>query len=155
MAIPRFNATMRNLEYRLRKFKDDLPVLLPRIIKELEPEIVSTIADEQLYAEGINGGGVEIASYRPYAESTIRRKIRKGQPTDRVTLRDTGAFHKEMHVVFDEEGFYITSENFKTPFLVSRYGPKIFRLTDENFTRIVRERVRKELVKRLKESIKG
>ncbi|RKZ99996.1 MAG: hypothetical protein DRQ47_10150 [Gammaproteobacteria bacterium] len=29
----------------------------------------------------------------PYARSTKKRKIRKGQPTNRVTLKDVGDFH--------------------------------------------------------------
>lgn len=154
MAIKRYNATLRNLEYRLRKFKDSLPMLLEDIIRDKEDVIVSAIADDQLYRRGINGKGIKIMDYMPYTSKTIEIKNKKGQPTTRVTLRDTGAFHESMHVVFDSEGFYITSSDEKTPELVEKYGEEIFRLTDKNFTRIIRSHIRKELIKRLKRAIK-
>lgn len=154
MAVKRYNATLRNLEYRLRAFKDNLPIYLEDIIRDKEDVIVSAIADDQLYRRGINGRGEKIMSYMPYTAKTIQNKKRKGQPTTRVTLRDTGAFHKSMFVVFDSEGFYITASDEKTEKLIKKYGEEIFRLTDKNFTRIIQSHIRKELVKRLKRAIK-
>lgn len=154
MAIKRYNASIRNLEYCLRAFKDSLPVMLEDIVRDKEDVIVSAIADAQLYRRGINGRGEKIMSYAPYAASTIKKKKKKGQPTTRVTLRDTGAFHESMYVVFDSEGFYITSDDEKTKYLTKKYGKEIFRLTDENFNRILRSHIRKELAKRLKRAIK-
>ena len=154
MAVKRYNATLRNLEYRLRAFKDNLPMYLEDIIHDKEDVIVSAIADDQLYRRGINGRGEKIMSYMPYTAKTIQNKKKKGQPTTRVTLRDTGAFHKSMFVVFDSEGFYVTASDEKTGKLVKKYGEGIFRLTDKNFTRIVRSHIRKELVKRLKRAIR-
>ena len=154
MAIKRYNATLRNLEYRLRAFKDSLPMLLEDIVRDKEDVIVSAIANNQLYRRGINGKGEKIMDYMPYTARTIKSKKRKGQPTTRVTLRDTGAFHKSMYVVFDSEGFYITASDEKTQDLVEKYGEEIFRLTDKNFTRIIRSHIRKELVRRLKRAIR-
>jgi hypothetical protein len=154
MAVKRYNTTLRNLEYRLRAFKDSLPILLEDIIRDKEDVIVSAIADDQLYRRGINGRGEKIMDYMPYAPKTIKNKKRKGQPTTRVTLRDTGEFHNSMFVVFDSEGFYITASDEKTQYLVEKYGEEIFRLTDKNFTRIIRSHIRKELVKRLKRVIR-
>lgn len=154
MAIKRYNATLRNLEYRLRAFKDNLPMLLEDIVRDKEDVIVSAIADDQLYRRGINGKSEKIMDYMPYTARTIKNKKRKGQPTTRVTLRDTGAFHESMYVVFDSEGFYITASDEKTQDLVEKYGEEIFRLTDKNFTRIIRSHIRKELVKRLKQAIR-
>lgn len=155
MAIKRYNATLRNLEYRLRAFKDSLPTMLGDIVRDKESVIVSAVANDQLYRRGVDGRDIKIMSYRPYAARTIQIKKRKGQPTTRVTLRDTGAFHKSMYVVFDSEGFYVTSDDKKTVWLTRRYGETIFRLTDKNLTRILRSHVRKELVRRLKKTIKS
>lgn len=154
MAVKRYNATLRNLEYRLRAFKDNLPMYLEDIIRDKEDVIVSAIADDQLYRRGINGRGEKIMDYMPYTAKTVQNKKKKGQPTTRVTLRDTGAFHKSMFVVFDSEGFYVTASDKKTEELVKKYGEEVFRLTDKNFTRIVRSHIRKELVKRLKRAIR-
>ena len=151
--INRYNAAMRNLEYRLRKFKDSLPDILSDVIWANRDLIVSTIAETQLYEQGINGRGQEIMSYRPYKPSTIERKRKKGQPTTRVTLRDTGKFHGSMFLVVDDEGFYITSDDEKTKYLIKKYGEEIFRLTNENFNKILRENIRRELKERLQETI--
>lgn len=149
--VKRYNTSIRNLEYRLRKFKDSLPNLLEAIIRDNEDVIVSAIADNQLYHRGINGRGEKIMSYAPYAASTIKKKKKKGQPTTRVTLRDTGAFHEAMHIVYDKDGFYITSSDKKTEWLVPKYREEIFRLTDDNFNRILKNHIKKELVKRIKQ----
>lgn len=154
MSVKRYNASIRNLTYKLRAFRDSLPTYLESIIKSKEDVIISAIANNQLYRRGITGTGQKIMDYQPYAPSTIRRKKRKGQPTTRVTLRDTGNFHRSMYVVYDSEGFYVTSDNKATPFLVKRYGDKIFRLTDENLSRILRSHIRKELTKKLKKIVK-
>ena len=154
MAIKRYNATLRNLEYRLRAFKDSLPMLLEDVVRSKEDVIVSAIANDQLYRRGINGKGEKIMDYMPYTAKSIKNKRKKGQPTTRVTLRDTGAFHESMFVVFDSEGFYITASDEKTQDLVEKYGKEIFRLTNKNFTRIIRSHIRKELTKRLKRAIR-
>ena len=154
MAIKRYNATLRNLEYRLRAFKDSLPMLLEDVVRSKEDVIVSAIANDQLYRRGINGKGEKIMDYMPYTAKTIKNKRKKGQPTTRVTLRDTGAFHESMFVVFDSEGFSITASDEKTQDLVEKYGKEIFRLTNKNFTRIIRSHIRKELTKRLKRAIR-
>lgn len=154
MAVKRYNASLRNLEYRLRAFKDDLPRVLEDAVRAKEEVIVSAIADDQLYRRGIDGKGVKIMDYQPYTATTVKIKRRKGQPTTRVTLRDTGAFHKSMFLVFDSEGFYVTSSDNKTQELVSKYGETIFRLTNSNFNRILRVHVRREIVKRLKKAIR-
>ena len=153
MAKNYYNATLRNLEYRLRKFKDELPLYLEDIIRSKEDVIVDAIRNDQLYRRGINGEGVKIMDYAPYAPSTIKRKRRLGQPTTRVTLRDSGKFHESMYLELDSEGFRIVTDDQKAKFLVSRYGANIFRLTNENFNRIVKSHIRKELIRKLKLTI--
>lgn len=72
-----------------------------RILREayqsVSPEIEETIRT-RLYVKGTRGDDSKIltrnpAPGEPYAASTIKRKQRKGQPTDRVTLKDTGDFY--------------------------------------------------------------
>ena len=155
MAIRKNNITLRNLENRLRAFKEYLPEFLEASVRSQEQAIVSAVTDSQLFREGINGLGVKIKDYRPYTLRTIKKKARKGQPTDRVTLRDTGKFHESMFIVFDSEGFYITSNDEKAKWIVKRYGEAIYRLTDQNLTRIVKNNIREELIKRIKQAIKG
>lgn len=149
-----YNMTLRNLEYRLRKFRDYLPELLQEAVREKEDVIVSAITDDQLYRRGITGTGEKIMNYRPYTARTKARKLRKGQPATRVTLRDSGAFHQGMGIVYEEEGFRVTSKDYKTKWLVNRYGPEIFRLTDDNLNRILRVHVRRYIEKQVRQIIR-
>lgn len=153
--IRKYIASIRNLEYRLRAFKDFLPDILEDIIRKKEDVIVSAIANDQLYCRGINGKGQKIMDYAPYTARTIANKIRKHQPHTRVTLRDTGSFHENMHIVFEPDGFYVTSSDTKTDWLTKKYRLEIFRLTNENFNRLLKSHIRKELVKHAKQKIKG
>src|SRR5574344_2026493 len=88
-----YNASIRNLVYRLRKFKDILSEELKDEIMKHEDVIVQMVARDQLYEQGVEGRGISIMDYQPYTARTIKIKQKKGQPYDRVTLRDTGEFH--------------------------------------------------------------
>ena len=107
----------------------------------------------QLNDHGVNSLGIRIDTYAPYSPYTVRVKTEKGQPTDRVTLRDTGEFHKSFEVVIDPTGFYITATDSKTNELVDKYGEKIFGLIPENKSELLHQylypsvlgQIRKEL----------
>lgn len=150
-----FNTSLKNLNNRLRKFKSILSQELENIILDNESVIVEMITQQQLYEQGIEGRGIEISSYAPYAESTIRKKIKKGQPTNRVTLKDTGDFYKSLKIEFDDKGFYITSNDFKSPYLLKKYGLTIFKLTDENLKTLINRYVRPALTVKLKEYLQN
>ena len=94
---------------------------------------------EQLYEYGINSLGISIDTYAPYSPYTIKVKNEKGQPTDRVTLRDTGAFHKSFEVVVGPVDFYITATDYKTDMLIEKYGEKIFGLIPQNKTELAQK----------------
>ena len=141
--------------YRLRKFKAILDEELRNEILRREDVIVKMVAEGQLYDKGIEGRGIKISDYMPYAEITKKRKLKKGQPIDRVTLRDTGEFHNSLHVEFDDEGFYVTSGDDKAKYLLDRYGKTIFRLSNENLNTLLREYVRPSLTDKLKNYIEG
>ena len=69
-----------------------------------------------------------------YTPITKAIKSRKGQPIDRVTLKDTGAFYKSIvaDVLSDEIQIYATDK--KTQKLVDKYdeGDKLFGLNNES-----------------------
>lgn len=148
-----YNASIRNLVYRLRKFKEILSEELKNEIMKHEDIIVQMVTQDQLYEQGIEGRGISIMSYQPYTAKTIRIKQKKGQPYDRVTLRDTGEFYSSLHVEFDDKGFYVTSTDDKAKYLLERYGKTIFRLTNENFSELLRNYIRPSLKEKLKERL--
>lgn len=96
---------------------------------------------EQLNDKGITSQGEEIFSYAPYTPYTIRKKQKKGQPTDRVTLRDTGKFQAGFRLVVTQGSYRVTSDDHKTESLVAKYGPYIFGLTAENRSRLIFEKL--------------
>lgn len=133
-----FQTTIKNLIWRLRSIKE--PGVLESIrqaISENEQFILDLVREDQLYDYGINGRNVSIDAYAPYTMNTVRIKTDKRQPTDRVTLCDTGDFYKSMNIVFTAKGFYIEAHTSYVPDLMEKYGTEVLRLTDENFTHVL------------------
>lgn len=67
-----------------------------------------------------------------YAEATIKAKQKKGQPTDRVTLKDTSSFQSDIFADPRSDGFYIGSADQKSAMLQENYTNKIFGLADNS-----------------------
>lgn len=126
------------------------------IQKEVRESIIQTeqsVADfnrQQLFA-GIRATGTDITpAYAPY---TVLIKDQKGQPTDRVTLKDTGQFYENIFVDVNSETFEIDSNDPKSDSLKKKYGNRIFGLTDESrgeyvqyhFFPALRDRITKNL----------
>ena len=149
-----FNLSLRNLIYRLRKYKNILDDELKGEIMRNKEVILKMITEEQLYNLGIEGRGIEISSYQPYTANTIQRKRKKSQPYDRVTLKDTGKFYSSLDIQFDDSGFYVTSSDEKANILLKRYGKTIFRLTDENLKVLLNDYIRPSLKEKFKAYIK-
>ena len=150
-----FNTSLRNLIYRLRKYREILDSELKEEIMRNKDVIINMIITEQLYNLGIEGRGIEIWSYQPYTASTIRRKHKKGQPYDRVTLKDTGKFYASLDIVFDDNGFYVTSSDSKAQGLLEKYGKTIFRLTNENLKTLLNDYIRPSLKEKFKAYIQN
>lgn len=127
--------SLRNLAYRLRRYKDHIPTTIERLIEEQADFIVGCI--RQQLSEGEDGKKVELAMIRPYALSTVFLKLSKGQEASRVTLRDTGAFYRSLYLEKDNAGFFIASTDSKAQYLVSKYGPSILRLNNQHFNELV------------------
>jgi hypothetical protein len=67
----------------------------------------------------------------------VQLKNEKNQPTDRVTLRDTGDFHKSIKVDADRTYFEIYATDWKTDDLKEKYGDEILGLTPENKAELI------------------
>ena len=71
-----------------------------------------------------------------YTPFTVWMKKLKGDPYDRVTLYDTGAFQSAMYVSVFGDNVVFDSDDSKSGDLKEKYGEKIFGLTDENRTEV-------------------
>lgn len=146
-----------NLIKRVSEFNDDLKTgrLIQRIVLDNEAYIVDMNTQEQLYEEGINRLGVKIMDYAPYSPVTIQIKEMKGQPTNRVTLRDEGDFHDSFYIEVGDKAFEIKASDEKTASLIRKYGRQILGLTNENITELIWEYIYPELMNEAKSRIYG
>lgn len=124
---------LKELIARLKSFENEIKDAIETAIAENEEIIVEMNTEDQLFEQGIDRFGREIAQYAPYSPITIEIKKLKGQPTGRVTLRDEGDFHASFFIEFGPDGFEIKASDWKTDMLVKGYGEGILGLTDENF----------------------
>jgi len=87
---------------------------------------MTDLEKERLFSgQNADGSWVE----PPYTPFTVELKEEKGQPTDRVTLKDTGDFYEGFIVERKGDVVIFTSTDWKTNALVEKYGDAIFGLS--------------------------
>lgn len=130
----------------LQDFQNTANERVIRVCKQFEPEIVD-MNTAQLYA-GLDSLKKPIEpGYRPF---TVSIKRAKGQPTDRVTLKDTGDFYGAFFVNFGAEYLAIGSNDEKALKLERKYGKDIYGLTDDDQDELcdmVRPELREDFMK--------
>lgn len=136
-----------NLINRLTDYRDNINNYMEDITRSIEDEIKELNVHQQ-YDLGQDRYGNEI---RPeYAESTIRYKRRKGQPTDRVTLQDTGQYHDTFKIRYEDEGFELYANDWKAGFLDKKYGKEIYGLQDEAARELADQVYQPRMIQKLK-----
>ena len=112
---------------------EDLQKNKDKIILDLVSEyddFVIGLNQAQLYNDGIRGDGSQITP--PYARLTLRIKRKKGQPTNRVTLKDTGDFYDSFYIELGSNSFLINARDSKTIDLKQKYEDEILGLTEKS-----------------------
>lgn len=89
----------------------------------------SMLVEQQLYDKGIDGNGKSLGSY---TRQTIRIKVAKGQPTDRITLKDSGDFHASIEITATQQYFVISSNVGYDKWILRRYSRNTLKITNEN-----------------------
>lgn len=140
MALARINDLLR----QLNRIEHDIVKTVQQVIKDNEHIILDMNTEEQLYEKGIDSKGASLGEYSPV---TIAIKRRKGQPTARVTLRDSQDFHRSFYIEYRADGFEIKASNSKTDELMDIYGDEIIGLTDENMKDLKDNYIKPELIK--------
>lgn len=133
--------------YKLRTFEQNIELLIREIVQKYDYVIIDMNVEDQLYERGVDRNNQELPEY---ARLTVEFKQAKNQPYDRMTLRDTGDFHRSWTIKYSPDKFELVPEDIKTEMLVSKYGEAIVGLTDENFNEFCWEYVYPELLKALK-----
>lgn len=136
--MPRITKLRRRLEEARNKG-------IERVIQELfemEKELILKLQTEKQLYQGVDAKGNDLEP--PYAESTKAIKRRKGQPTNRVTLKDTGDFYDAMDVSYSPEDFQIINYDEKFEKLSNKYGADLLGLNEKS-RELLKERLRKRL----------
>lgn len=146
-----------DLRNRVANFNDGLVSgrIIQQIIWDNEAYIVDMNAEEQLYEQGVNRLGVSISDYAPYSPVTIEIKKAKGQPYNRVTLRDEGDFESSFFLEVGQQQFEIKASDWKTEELIKKYGRQILGLTDENISMLIWQYIYPDLINEAKKQIYG
>jgi hypothetical protein len=118
---------LRNTVEELQKAVNDS---IQESINQNNKVILELQTQEQMY-QGIDSKGIDIKP--AYADSTIKIKRKKFQPTDRVTLFDTGAFYNSLEVIAGNNDAVIRTIISYSVYLVDKYAD-ILGLDEENWT---------------------
>ncbi len=125
---------LNNLQNTIRQLEDSINRSIQESIKANEG-IIKTLQTSQLFA----GKTKEDAKITPdYALSTKIIKRRKGQPTDRVTLRDTGDFYRSIEVVAGGNAMIIRTIISYSIYLINKYAD-ILGLTADNWEKFINQ----------------
>ena len=113
--------------------------IIQEITEEQETQdFLINLLQDQLFTTGEDGNGVSLGDYSPV---TIAIKKRKGQPTDRITLKDTGEFYKSYFIVAYTGGFVVDADDLKddgtsTTRLFNQYGDDVLKPNIETIQKI-------------------
>ncbi len=109
--------------------------------------IIGLNTQKQLFDKGIDSTGRSLESIGGlYSFETVKIKNELGQPTDRVTLKDTGDFYESFRVFFRDGNLVITADTIKdTDNLIDRWGADILGLTGESLS-VLREKAKSIII---------
>lgn len=143
---------IESLVGRLRSFTSMRDTYLAEATRDAQ-DLITVMNIGQLYDRGENAAGEKIKP--DYAPVTVQIKRAKGQPTDRVTLRDTFAWQSSFSVRLLPDGFEITASDWKTDKLKGKYGASILGLQDENVKVLCDRYYKPKLLEELRRAIYG
>jgi hypothetical protein len=119
--------------------------------KEVKDLVIRLNTKDQLFGLGEDSLGDSLGVYSPF---TVEEKKKKGQPTNRITLKDTGEFYSSFNVVPYRGGFTIKANPIKEDSnLFDDFGADIVGLNENNLS-ILREVYKEKTLEVLKEKLK-
>ncbi|MCB0376144.1 MAG: hypothetical protein KDD04_09525 [Sinomicrobium sp.] len=104
---------------------------------------------DQLY-RGMDAKGQAITP--DYTAVTKFIKRANGQPTDRVTLKDTGAYYDSFRLVVKKSDFEVVTTDRKTKKLEKKYGDDLRGIDRSNYPKLV-EIIRPGMFTRFKKAV--
>lgn len=110
--------------------------VLRQAASETTEEIKNYQQQQMFFGYGSDGQPIQrldgkYAVYAPFTEYIKENFRSPKQPTDRVTLRDSGSFYRGIKVTAQQGKVVINSTDEKQPALIRRYGDTILGLNTE------------------------
>ena len=139
-------------------FQWDLFKLLDKVFKEstVQGEMIEFNQDQLQAGQDALGQKINTIGGAPYRPYTVIVKKAAGQPTDKVTLFDTGKFYKTFKVRLVQDGYEIIADfkkdsddirdNFSSQF-------DFMGLDNESLTELVRETIFPKLAQLLRKQL--
>lgn len=124
---------LRDLKRTVEQLQRSINSSIQESINRNQDEIKFLQTQEQLF-QGTNSKGIDIKP--AYANSTIKIKRKKGLPTDRVTLFDSGDFYRSLQVIAGNNNAIIRTVISYSVFLVNKYAD-ILGLDQESWTKFL------------------
>lgn len=108
-------------------------------VKSAEPleRDITALNVAQMNQAGTDNTGRAITP--SYTANTVAYKRRKGQPANRVTLRDTGDFHDSVFAVFEGDEITLYADDEKTPKLIAKYGTDVLGLDQDSIKKLIEQ----------------
>jgi phage gpG-like protein len=137
---------------KIKALEKAISPTIKKTVEQNKPLIIDQQTDEQLY-EGKDADTKEI---RPsYALSTKIIKRKKAQPTDRVTLKDSGDLYKSVKVDAKTNEMIISANVEYFKYLVAHYsGNKLLGLNEEFLEKFTKAKILPNLEKTWKAIIR-
>lgn len=133
--------------------KVDLERVALAAFKENEHFALDLNTQDQLFERGEDAEGNKITpEYTPFTKMIKRQK---GQPTDRVTLKDEGDFYRGFYVKSQKFPVIFDSRDSKTGELVFKYGKEIFGLSEKSKEEFRQEHTNEAIKKKFREQVAG
>jgi hypothetical protein len=158
MAIDK--SILRRVRRTVNKIENAIYPTMQQVFNKYDNVIKEYNTQQQLFDKGQDSKGLRLKPYargatsqKPYASSTISIKIRKGQPTDRITLKDTGAFYNDVNVIAEPDKLIIEASIEYAKYLVARYGEDILGVQNQNLQDFYDKYIEQQLDKNINKII--
>ena len=126
---------------KLDNLANSMDIRLRDIVLRNKGALLSTLK-LRLFQKSLDGNYNFLGTYAPM---TKRRKKKKGQISNRVTLRDTGDWYNSMFVDFKSNTILIDATDVKNDVLKDIYGDAILDLTEQEVEFFVDTKLDSEL----------
>lgn len=141
---------LQNKIKQLRSVKQNMSVITIRLLKG-EEEVIIEMNRQQMW-QGIRADGTEIEP--EYKSITVSIKTQNRQPTNRVTLKDTGDHYEGIYVEWGKNYLYLESSDWKKNKLMRKYKKEIYGLTDGNLQKLI-EKIKEPLFNEISSMIQS